>query len=146
MIKPAHRIYMHLVWTTLGRRPMIDASTGVFLDKFFRRILISERVHLVELAILQTHVHLLIRTSTRFDLPHLLQVLKGGSSYEANRIAGNRLGLRWGREYSVDSVSPRSLPAAVSYLQKQHLRHPGEAIAPVAVRERSASPSTRFSV
>ena len=146
MIKPAHRIYLHIAWTTLGRRPMIDTPTRGFLEQFFRRVTITEKVQLVALAILRTHVHLLVRTPARFDLPHLVQVLKGGSSYEASRSPGNRLGLRWSREYSVDSVSPRALPAAIVYLRSQDLHHPGETIAPPTARQRSASPSTRFSV
>ena len=129
MIKPAHRIYLHVAWTTLGRRPMIDASTQRFLDGFFRRVAISERVDVVALAILRTHVHMILRLPTRFDLPRLMQLMKGGSSYEASRLQGNHLGLRWSREYSADSISPAALPRALAYVGAQNQHHPMEAIA-----------------
>jgi hypothetical protein len=57
-------------------------------------------------------------------------MLKGGSSYVANRLPGNVLGLRWNRRYSVTTVSPRSLPHAAEYLRTQEARHPQEVIPP----------------
>jgi REP element-mobilizing transposase RayT len=107
---------------------MIDAATRDFLTDFFRRTIIRERAELIQIAILKTHVHLLIRTPPRFDLPHLLQLLKGGSSYAASRARGNILGLRWNKAYSVTTVSPRALARAVEYLNSQDARHPDEAI------------------
>src|SRR3989442_15881931 len=125
---PAHRIYFHLTWSTLARRPMIDAPTRAFLDEYFRKIALQERATIMSLGFLQTHAHLLIRTGPRYDLPRLVQLLKGGSSYAASRQPGNVLGLRWNREYSVTSVSPRQVRVAVEYIQNQDRRRPSEAI------------------
>ena len=127
---PAHRIYFHLTWSTLARQPMNDAPTRAFLDEYFRKIALQERATIVSLAFLQTHAHLLIRTGPRYDLPRLVQLLKGGSSYAASRQPGNVLGLRWNREYSATSVSPKLVPQAVAYIESQDDRHPSEAISP----------------
>ena len=124
----AHRLYFHLTWSTLDRRPMIDAATREFLDGFFRRATTREQALVVELAILSAHVHLLIRTRPRFDLCRLAQMLKGGSSYAVNRLPGNITGLRWTREYSATTVSPRVLQQAVDYLKSQERRHPEERV------------------
>ena len=107
---------------------MIDAPTRAFLDEFLRRTAIKERVEIVELAILATHIHILVRTPPRIDLSRLVQMMKGGSSYAASRVPGNKLGLRWTRDYFVTTVSPRILPEAVQYLRKQNDRHPMEKI------------------
>src|SRR5918996_980089 len=108
-MKPAaaHQIYFHITWSTLGRRPMIDQAARDFLVDFFRRTIIRERVELIHLAILKTHVHLLIRTAPRFDLPQLLQLLKGGSSYAASRAPGNILGRS--EEHTSELQSPCNL-------------------------------------
>ena len=124
----AHQIYFHLTWSTFRRQPMIDGRTRAFLDQYFRRIASQERVTLVSAGFLQTHVHLLVRSGPRYDVPRLVQLLKGGSSYAASRQPGNVLGLRWNREYSVTSVSPRLLRKAIEYIQGQDGRHPSEAI------------------
>ena len=107
---------------------MIDALTRSFLDEFLRRTALRERVEIVELAILATHIHVLIRTPPRIDLSRLVQMMKGGSSYAASRVPGNRLGLRWTREYFVATISPRILPEAVQYLRSQNQRHPMEVV------------------
>lgn len=124
----AHRIYLHLTWSTFRRQPMIDQRTRAFLDQFFRKVAVQERVEIVLLSFLRTHVHVLVRCGPRIDLSRVVQLWKGGSSYAASRQAGNVLGLRWNREYSVTSVSPRLLPKAVAYLRSQDQRHPSEAI------------------
>jgi putative transposase len=124
----AHQLFFHLSWSTLDRRPMIDAATRAFLDEFIRRTAIRERVEVIELAILATHVHIVVRTAPRVDLSRLVQMMKGGSSYAASRVPGNRLGLRWTREYFVTTVSPRVLPEAVEYLRKQNERHSMEVV------------------
>lgn len=105
---------------------MIDAPTRTFLEGFFRRTLVREQVTLVALAFLRTHVHLLVRSGPRIDLGHLVQLLKGGSSYAASRQPDNKLGLRWNRQYSVTSVSPRLLQTAIDYVEGQNRRHPDE--------------------
>ena len=125
----AHQIYLHLTWSTLRRMPMIDHPTRDFLDGFFRRTAIRERVTIVAMAFLQTHVHLLIQSGPRVDVSRLVQLLKGGSSYAASRQPDNKLGLRWNREYSVTSVSPRLLRTAIDYVKRQNRRHPKEKIA-----------------
>ena len=124
----AHKIYFHLTWSTHRRMPMIDGPTSNFLDGFFRRTIIKEDVTLVALAFLRSHVHLLVRCGTRIDLGHLVQLLKGGSSYAASRQPDNKLGLRWNRQYSVTSVSPKLLQTAIDYIDGQNSRHPDEKV------------------
>ncbi len=124
----AHKIFFHLTWSTHRRMPMIDGPTRNFLDGFFRRTIIKEDVTLVALAFLRSHVHLLVRCGPRIDLGHLVQLLKGGSSYAASRQPDNKLGLRWNRQYSVSSVSPKLLHVAIDYIKAQNSRHPDEKI------------------
>ena len=124
----AHKIYFHLTWSTHRRMPMIDGPTREFLDGFFRRTIIKEDASLVALAFLRSHVHLLVQCGTRIDLGHLVQLLKGGSSYAASRQRDNKLGLRWNRQYSVTSVSPKLLQTAIDYIEAQNSRHPDEKV------------------
>ena len=124
----AHQLFFHVAWTTLERRPMIDAATRDFLGNFLRRTAVRERAEIVAIAILQTHVHVVLRSGPRVDLSRLVQLMKGGSSYAASRVTGNRLGLRWAKEYSATTVSPKHLTRAVEYLAAQDQHHPGEGV------------------
>src|SRR6266498_4181376 len=125
----AHQLFIHLVWTTLDRVPMIDAPTRRFLEEFFKKTASRQDVEIVELAMLKTHVHMIVRTPPRIDLPRLVQFFKGGSSYAASRLPGNVLGLRWAPEYSATTVGPRQVERAIRYLANQATHHPGEEIA-----------------
>jgi len=107
---------------------MIDAATRNFLEPFIRKTAARHDVEVVDLAILRTHVHMVIRTPPRLDLPRLVQFLKGGSSFAASRQPDNKLGLRWAAEYSATSVGPQQIERVRRYLSAQARRHPGEAI------------------
>ena len=107
---------------------MIDRATRDFLDPFFKKTAARHEVEIVELAMLQTHVHMVIRTPPRLDLPRLVQFFKGGSSYAASRQPNNTLGLRWASEYPATTVGPKQLETVRSYLRGQELHHPAEAI------------------
>src|SRR5436190_20097479 len=74
----AHQLFIHLAWTTLDRKPMIDAATRSFLEEFFKKTAARQDVEIVEVAMLKTHVHMVIRTPPRIDLPRLVQFFKGG--------------------------------------------------------------------
>lgn len=107
---------------------MIDAATRTFLQEFFKKTASRQDVEIVEIAMLKTHVHMVIRTPPRIDLPRLVQFFKGGSSYAASRQPDNILGLRWAPEYSATSVGPRQLDIVKQYLRDQPNHHPGEGI------------------
>src|SRR5437867_7788935 len=124
------RIYCHIVWTTRDRVPLIDAGLAQFLCSFLRAVATQENARILEIGMVRTHVHLLVRTHPTTDLAHLLQRLKGGSAAiagkERHSTEGNRL--RWAKGYSIHSVSPRGVAAAREYLRAQPVHHPDQAI------------------
>ena len=124
----AHKILIHIAWTTHDRLPMINAPTKSFLGEFFKKTAARQDVQIVEVAILKTHVHMIIRTPPRIDLPRLVQFFKGGSSHAASRLPGKLLGLRWAPEYSATSVGPRQLAVVREYVRNQCSHHPGEGV------------------
>jgi REP-associated tyrosine transposase len=124
------RIYFHIVWTTRDREPLIDPGLARFLCGYLRAVAIQEHARILELGMVRTHVHLLVRARPTTDLSRLLQRLKGGSAAiagkERHSTEGNRL--RWAKGYSIHSVSPRGLPAAREYLRAQPRHHPDDVI------------------
>src|SRR5437762_14312895 len=105
----AHQLFIHLAWTTLDRKPMIDAATRSFLEEFFKKTAERQAVEIVEVAMLKTHVHMVIRTPPRIDLPRSVQFVKGGSSSAASRAPDNVLGLRCAPAYASPRVGPPQL-------------------------------------
>ncbi len=124
-----HRIYFHLVWRTSGNAPLITLERAEFLVRFLRGAARHHGSYVLELGMVSTHVHALVRTRPTTVLWMLVQSLKGGSAAVANRELPPGPGpLRWKKAYSVTSVSPRALQAVRQYLRSQPNRHPTERI------------------
>jgi putative transposase len=125
-----HQLYYHIVWTTRDRRRTITREVASFLDRLLRSIARQERAYVLELGMVSTHVHLLVRAHPMTTIPRLLQRLKGASS----ALAGKELGLppdsqlRWAQGYTIQSVSLNMLEGVRSYVRNQGARHPGERI------------------
>jgi putative transposase len=125
-----HRLYYHIIWTTRGRLPLLNAELAGFLGRYFRNIARQERAHVLEMGIVTTHLHLLARADPQTNLSRLVQRFKGGSAHQANveRLGQGAEGLRWAKGYTLETVSPRGLDAVRQYLRTQPERHPGEAV------------------
>ena len=125
-----HQLYYHVVWTTRDRRPIINRRIAVFLDRLLRSIARQERALILEIGIVTTHVHLLVRAHPMTAIPRLLQRLKGASA----ALAGKELELppegqlRWAPGYTIQSVSRTSLVNVRNYVRRQPERHPQERI------------------
>jgi putative transposase len=75
-----HRLYVHLVWTTRARSRLIDAPLARFLCRFLRAMARKERAYILEIGMVQTHVHLLARVHPTVPVSSLVKRLKGASS------------------------------------------------------------------
>ncbi len=116
-----HRLYVHVTWTTRDRDPTIDADSAALLRRLLPAIARQERAHLLELGIVRTHVHLLLRVEPTTPIPRLVQRLKGGSSVIVNRERGStvRQPLRWAKGYNIDSVSRQAVEKVRAYVRNQ---------------------------
>ena len=87
---PVH-IYAHLTWTTVARLPLIDSVVAAFLEKFLSAECNRQGARMLAVGIVHDHVHMLIELPATFNVPRLVQGLKGASARIANRdrIAGH---------------------------------------------------------
>lgn len=124
-----HRLYIHLVWTTRGRERLIGLELARFLCRFLRAMARKERAYVLEIGLVQTHIHVLARVHPTVPISTLVKRLKGASSAVAAKEGVSSDGhLYWAKGYSVDSVSGRSLASIRAYLRRQPTKHSGEAI------------------
>jgi len=119
------RIYAHATWTTFARLPLITVEVASFLGRFLPIEAGRHGARMVEVGIVQDHVHMILELPPTFDVPRLMQSLKGASARIANRdaIAAHDW-LRWARGYDLRSVGMRQLGSAVDYVRRQGERHP----------------------
>jgi len=120
------RIYAHLTWTTFARLPLIDASIAAFLEKFLGAECERQGTRMLAVGIVRDHVHLLIELPAAYNVPRLVQGLKGASARIANRdhIARHE-SLRWAQGYDLRSVGQRQLTTVEAYVRNQPAHHKG---------------------
>jgi len=124
------RLYYHLTWTTRLRAATLDASIARFLGRYLPAVARQERARVLELGLVRTHVHVLFEANPGTQLPRLVQRFKGGSSALARkeRHARENGAFGWTKGYSIETVSPRALPAVRAYVREQAKHHPREAV------------------
>ena len=120
------QLFVHLVWTTFERRPMIGTSEARFLERFLPGEAERHGCHTIAVGIVCDHVHLVLRLPSRFDLPRLTQGLKGASARLAS--LDSLTGLRWAKGYEAKTVSPGSLERVLEYVRGQAEHHADRAI------------------
>ena len=104
---------------------MIREETAEFLRRFLPAEAQRHRAQVLALGLVDDHVHLVLRLPAQFDLPRLVQGLKGASSRLVNRDANRyKTGLRWNESYHAASVGRRQLALVIEYVKHQAQRHP----------------------
>ena len=121
-----HRILFHIVWTTQLRAPQIGLEGARFLCATLRSLAREHRAIVLEVGMVATHVHLLLRAEPLADLTKMIGRMKGVTSRVAKR--DKICELAWADGYNIESVSPGDEQKLRHYLRAQPYRHPLEAI------------------
>ena len=120
---PVH-IYAHLSWTTWARLPLISQAVAEFLLRFLLAEAKRHGARVVEIGVVPNHVHMLLELPASYDVPRLVQGLKGASARLANRDGFSRnKSLRWETGYDLRSVGIKQLPQVANYVRLQELKH-----------------------
>ena len=118
------RIYAHLSWTTWARLPLIEESVADFLLRFLLAEAKRHGTRVIEIGVVPNHVHLLLQLPPAYDVPRLVQGLKGASARLANRDGfSQNNSLRWETGYDLRSVGIKQLPQVANYVRLQEVKH-----------------------
>ena len=117
------RCWLHIVWATLDRRPLLSKSAAVkvsgYLTDYAREKGIYTRINFVN----ADHVHTLIDLPTNRTIEEVVQLLKGSSSHWVNEndlVPGK---FAWQRGYGAFSVSHSGVEEVGSYIANQDEHH-----------------------
>ena len=125
----AIQLYAHLSWTTVDRHPMIGVTEREFLRSFLPAQAHRHGASVLALGVVSDHLHLVLEIPGEFNVPKMVQSMKGASARVANRDPEvSKTGLRWARGYDLRSVSPKALKRAVAYVNGQDSHHPDAVI------------------
>ena len=117
------RCWLHMVWATLDRRPLLSKPAAVqlsgYLNEYSREKGIYVRINFVN----TDHVHALIDLPTNRTIEETAQLLKGSSSHWVNEqdlLPGK---FAWLRGYGAFSVSHSGVEVVGRYIANQEAHH-----------------------
>jgi len=124
-------VYLHLVWATRGRVPLLDAAEA---ERAVHRCIATEarRLKCEVLAVngMPDHVHLVVKLPSTVAIARLAQAVKGISSKMANEHCSFGGAFDWQDSYAAFSVSISHLPRVVAYVERQKEHHSSQELWP----------------
>lgn len=109
--------FVHCVFSTKERRPLIPAARTVELHAYLGCIANGEGFTLIAAGGTANHIHLLFILPASCSLAQAVQKLKGSSSRWMGR------GFSWQEGYGAFSVSASQVPVVKKYIQNQEEHH-----------------------
>ncbi len=117
------RVWLHIVWATLERRPFLDKPAAAKLSAWLHDYAKQKKIYLKINFVNPDHVHALVDLPTNLCIEDMMQLFKGGSSHwinEQNLVAGK---FGWGRGDGVFSVSESGVADVCAYIANQEEHH-----------------------
>ncbi|HVF10036.1 MAG TPA: IS200/IS605 family transposase [Abditibacteriaceae bacterium] len=123
MRSPYTKLYVHCVWATWDRQPLLTPAVEARLYAAITAKCHMLRCEVVAIGGDLDHVHLLARFIPRLSIAELVQEVKGASSHLMNHEIAPRREFRWQGSYGAFTVSPRSVQQVGRYIHNQIVHH-----------------------
>ena len=124
-------IYLHFVWTTHQRLPLITPQVEQQVYTLIQSG--AKRCHVEVLAIggMPDHLHLVVKKPTTISEAQLMQRVKGVSSTAMrNQVTVNDGMFRWQENYGVFSFHKAQIDRVVAYVHNQKRHHTANQLRP----------------
>jgi putative transposase len=117
------RCWLHLIWETLRREPMLDKRAAAMASVNLSKYSLEKGIYMKINYFNADHTHTLIDLPTNLTIEQVIQLLKGSSSHwiNQNRLVKGRFA--WGRGYGAFSVSNSSVDRVAKYIANQESHH-----------------------
>src|SRR5579871_5287997 len=118
-----HEIYLHFNWHTKNDQPLLDAHLEPPVHgNLKQRCIHTKGVYFHAVGGTETHIHLAINIEPHVCISDLVGELKGGCSFDMNKLAGSK-SLEWQRGFGVVSFGKKQLPWVREYIARQKDHH-----------------------
>jgi putative transposase len=117
------RVWLHVVWATLERRPLLSRPSAAKLSGYLSDYAKQKGIYMQLNFVNPDHVHALVDLPVQMPIDEMMQLLKGSSSHWINqgKLVGGKFA--WGRGYGVFSVSHSRVAEVLKYIAGQEEHH-----------------------
>ncbi len=120
---PFLKVWIHLVWATKNRRPLLTKHIRQKVFSHIKENGIRKGIHIDFINGYTEHVHCLVSLHPDQNISNLLQLIKGESSYWINKNSLTEEKFEWQDEYFAVSVSESGINRVREYIKNQELHH-----------------------
>lgn len=117
------RCWLHLIWETLRREPMLDKRAAAKASTNLSDYAFQKGIYMKINYFNADHSHALIDLPTNLTIEQIVQLLKGSSSHWINENKLIRGRFAWGRGYGAFSVSHSDVDRVAGYIARQDEHH-----------------------
>jgi putative transposase len=115
--------YIHVIFSTKNRIPLIDKEIEIELHNYLAGICIKLDCHIIKVGGYNEHIHILCLLSKKVPLIKLIEELKSTSSKWIKSKGIKYQKFYWQGGYGAFSVNPTQINSVVEYISKQHEHH-----------------------
>jgi putative transposase len=115
--------YLHIVFSTKHRKPLIDTNIESELHSYIGGICNNMGCPVIKVGGYTDHIHILCKLSSTVTVSKLMEVVKANSSKWIKTRSPDYYNFYWQDGYAAFSVNPKDLDIVSDYIARQHERH-----------------------
>ncbi len=124
MRRPMNGVFVHLVWATWDRAPLLIGDTRKAAYRAIGAACAALNAPVIALGGVADHVHLLVQLPTTLNVALLVKEVKGSSGHMlAKQAMTSDQFFKWQGSYGAFSVSPHELDVVANYIRRQEEHH-----------------------
>jgi REP element-mobilizing transposase RayT len=117
------RLYLHLVWATWDRLPLITPEIERRLYRSIESEAQAQGCKVLALNGMADHVHLVVSFPATITIANLLKQVKGVSSHFVNQVLAPPTPFKWQGSYGAFTVSRWDVDKIAQYVKRQKEHH-----------------------
>ena len=120
---PYTSVYIHFIWATKNRAPLISNELKPLLLNHIKENSIKKGIFISSLNCVDDHIHLLVSLGTEQTIAKTAMLIKGESSFWVNKQKLIPTKFEWQDEYIGLSVSESAIGNVRRYIANQEEHH-----------------------
>jgi putative transposase len=126
MRAPFTQLYLHCVWGTWDRLPLITPRNERAIYACIKDKCQELKCPVLALGGIEDHVHLLVRLHTTISVTELIKEIKGSSSHLVTHQVTPGEFFKWQGAYGAFTVCKEHINALIGYIEHQKQKHAQE--------------------
>ncbi len=120
---PKSSMFVHLIWSTKNRQPLINKELKVVLLGFIEHYCVENSIKILAINCVEDHIHILISLGTGQMVAKIIRLIKGASSFWINKNNLCTTKFEWQTSYISVSLSLTSVSKVKQYIANQEEHH-----------------------